>query len=295
MRILLLAALLFPSAAMAQTAPPAPAPPAKQDAPIVVTGTRTTDEEIADFVDAFTVAPPMGQLARFELEVCPIASGMAEEQKTAIANRLRAVAKAAGVRVGKPECRPNILVIVTRDKHALIELLKRRRPAFFGDLTRSEIRALTDSTEPAVAWHIKGPLLNADGQEMDYDADGGFYVNQTTNPGSRISFASRPQFAAAIVMIESRALEGLTTIQLADYAAMRTLIRTDPTRLGKSAAPTILKILAAPPGTPVPLTLTEWDLGVLRGFYASDPNLTAAAQRSAVRKGVKKAVGAPGN
>jgi hypothetical protein len=281
-----LLALLSPTAALAQEAQPP-----KQDAPIVVTGTRTTDAEVADFVDAFTVAPPLGQLARFEFAVCPLATGFAPEQKLAVADRLRAVAKAAGVPVAKPGCKPNILVIVTPDKKALIELLQRRYPDFLGDLTRSETRALAESADPAVAWHIKGAPVDRDGKEMAYDADGGFYVNRTMRPGGRIAFATHPRFASAIVVIESGSLEGLTTTQIADYAAMRTLIQTDPARLGKSSAPTILKVLRAPMGSEVPLTLTEWDLGVLRGFYAADPNLTAAAQRSAMRKGLKKDVG----
>lgn len=281
-----LLALTLAVPAAAQTAPPP-----KQDDAIVVTGTRTTDAEIADFVDAFTVAPPLGQLARFEFAVCPIATGMAAPQKAVIANRLLAVAGAAGVPVGKPGCKPNILVIVTPDRKALIEGLRRLRPQYFDELSRAEMRALTDTTEPAVAWHMRGAPVDADGREMSYDSGAGFYVNRTTRPGGRIAFASRPQFAAAIVVIESGALEGLTTIQIADYAAMRTLIRTDPTRLDKSAAPTILRVLGAPMGSEVPLTLTEWDLGVLRGFYAANPNLTAAAQRSAIRKGLKKDVG----
>lgn len=287
MRKLALAALLLlPATAAAQEAPP------RQDDPLVVTGTRTTDDEIADFVDAFTVAPPRGQLARFEFEVCPVASGFVPPQKLAVAARIRAVAKAAGVPVATPDCRPNVLVIVTRDRKALIAQLRRGQPAFFQGLTRAELRALAESDEPAVAWHISGAPVGADGRQLDYDADGGFYVNRTTLPGGRIAFASRPQFAAAIVMIQSDAVAGLTTTQLADYAAMRTLIRTDPARLGKSAAPTILKVLAAPMGAPVPLTLTRWDLAVLQGFYAADPNVTAASQGSAIRKRVRKDLGA---
>lgn len=290
MRIPLLAALLLPSAAMAQTVPPPQAAPGAKQSEIVVTAKRTTDDEIADFVDAFTPGPPRGQLARFEFAVCPMASGVDAAQKAALADRIRAVARAARVPVGKAGCKPNILVIVTPDKKALILALQHKDLDYFGDLRPREVRALADSPDPAVAWHIRGPLLGADGRALDVDPGGGFYVNRTTNQGSRIAFATRPQFAAAIVVIDSHALEGLSVNQVADYAAMRTLIQTDPSRLGTSSAPTILKVLGAPMGSPVPVTLTEWDLGVLSSFYAADPNLTAASQRSLMRKGLKKEV-----
>lgn len=289
MRILLLAALLFPATAFAQTEPPPP--PAKQDAPIVVTGTRTTDDEIADFVDAFTPGSPRGQLARFEFAICPLVSGVDAAQKLPIANRIRAVAKAAGVPVGGPKCKPDILVIVTPDKKALILGLWHKSLDYFGDLRPKDVRALADSAEPAVAWHIPGAMVGADGRPLDTDPDGGFAVNRTIVQGGHITMATHPQFSVAIVVIDARAIEGLTLNQVADYAAMRTLIQTDPSKLGKSAAPTILKALDAPMGSPVPVTLTEWDLGVLRGFYAADPNTTTASQRASMRTGVKKRVG----
>jgi hypothetical protein len=285
---LLAAALAIPFAAAAQEAPP------KEDAQIVVTGTRNTGSEIADFVDAFIVVPPGGQqLSRFEWAVCPMASGVAPAQKQAVAARIRAVAKAANIRVGGKKCAPNVLVLVTADRKALIAAMLRLHPDYFDGLTRAEMRYLRESPDPAVAWHLSGAPLTADGAELQYDSRADFFVNRTTLSSSRIGFATRPQFAAAIVVVESRALVGLTTTQLADYAAMRTLIRTDPSRLEKSAAPTILKVLDAPMDSAVPVTLTQWDLGVLRGFYASNPTLSAYAQRSDMRKRLKREVEKP--
>ena len=74
-------------------------------------------------------------------------------------------------------------------------------------------------------------------------------------------------------------LSGLTVIQLADYAAMRAFAQVDPSRLEKSAAPTILTILDAPMGSAVPITLTEWDLAYLKALYSSTENRLAGQQR----------------
>ncbi|MES2054560.1 MAG: hypothetical protein V4564_01355, partial [Pseudomonadota bacterium] len=276
------AALLASGTAVAQEVPQ------KDDKEIVVTGVRDPEREIKDFVQAFTPGSTLGQLSRFEWAVCPMATGVGPAQKLAVADRLRNVAKAAGVRIAGDGCAPNVLVIVTPDKRGLLEALFLKHPEYFVDLSKAERRALVESAEPAVAWHLKGPPRSADGKDLQYDSGPGYYVNRTTRPPSRLSFASRPQFAAAIVVVENRALDGLTTIQLADYAAMRTLIRVDSTKLAGSTAPTILKVLEAPMGSEIPLGLTKWDLGVLRGFYASNPNVTAASQRSEMRKRLKK-------
>ncbi|MGH6613054.1 hypothetical protein [Sphingomonas sp.] len=262
--------------------------PKKDDKEIVVTGVRDPEREINDFVQAFTPGSTLSQLSRFEWAVCPMTTGVSPAQKLVVVDRFRKVAKAAGVRIAGDGCAPNVLVIVTPDKRGLLEALFLKHPDYFTDLSKAERRALVESTEPGIAWHLKGPPQSADGMELQYDSGTGYYVNHTTRSLSRLSFASRPQFAAAIVMVENRALDGLTVNQLADYAAMRTLIRVDPTKLKNSAAPTILKILEAPMGSEIPLGLTKWDLGVLRGFYASDPNVTAASQRSEMRRRLKK-------
>lgn len=265
--------------AMAQEAPPAE----DDNGQIVVTGTRDSEREVADFVNVLTPPPIGGQLSRFNWAVCPVAAGMAPSQKPTVARRIRSVAKAAGIPVAGEKCTPNLVVIVTPDKNAFIADLARRHPGYFDSLTRLEKSRLSAPGTLAAAWHLKGPPLTADGTEIVNDSDGGVPVNRTTRAGSRIGFAARPQFAAAIVVIESGALNGLTTTQLADYAAMRTLVSTDPARLGKSTAPTILRVLEAPMGSEVPLSLTAWDLGMLRAFYASNPRNSARTQGSDIR------------
>jgi len=95
----------------------------------------------------------------------------------------------------------------------------------------------------------------------------------------------------AALVIERRALDGLTTTQLADYAAMRLFARTAPERLAGSTAPTILTIIEAPMGSAVPITLTDWDLAFLRGLYASHNNLYAAEHRSRISRRIANELG----
>lgn len=258
-------------------------PPPADDSEILVSGIRDVEREIGEFVGALTEAPVRGQLSRFETRsVCPLAVGVSGAQKEAVQSRMRRVAEAAGIRVGGAGCIANVVVIVTGDKRAFIEALARRYPHYFGEMPDREIRGLARAPGRAAAWQVPGPPLDADGAEMSDTSD--VYLNRTVRPPSRITAGARPHFAAAVVVVERGALAGLTTTQLADYAAMRAFARTDPSRLADSAAPTILKILDAPMGSEVPITMTQWDLGFLRALYAAPDNLYAPNQRSAIRR-----------
>jgi hypothetical protein len=252
---------------------------------IVVTGDRNVDRQARDFVAAMTGRATGTQLARFEWAVCPAAVAFSATQKAAVEHRLRSVAGAAGIPVGKPDCAPNAILILTDDKGAFVDALGRLHPEYFGDLSSAAIRRLARASGPTAAWQLQGKV-NARGVAIVPDGITGVAVNRTTDPGSRITAAARPVFEASALVVERRALDGLTTTQLADYAAMRLFARTDPDRLADVSAPTIVKILEAPMGSPVPLTLTKWDLGFLRGLYAGQNNLYSGAQRSEIRRGI---------
>lgn len=263
-------------------------PPAENDSTITVTA--TADKEIADFVGALTAVPGRAQLSRFESAVCPAALGIPEAQKIAVVKRMRAVATAVGIRTGKPNCRANVLLMVTNDRKALLDKLARLQPGAVADLSRAEWRALRTSPEPAVAWHIKGPPVDADGAEL-LERNNGVTINRTAGSASRIVELVRPQFDGAVVIVNQAELKGLTTTQLADYAAMRAYLDSDPAKLKGSTVSSILRILDADDNSEVPVTLTEWDFQALRGYYSVNRSLSAAAQRSGVAQQVKDKAG----
>ncbi len=274
------------AAAHSAVAQPAASP--DDQSPIVVTGQRNTEQDMKDFVEALTPGSAGGQLSRFERAVCPVAIGLPQRDREAVAGRMRRVANEAGIAVGGAKCVPNVVVMVTQDKTVLMQLLRRRYGHYFGDLPNSKIRELVRQPGPAVAWQLQGPQVNARGVELPFDQASGVAINRTTDPGSRITAAARPQFAGSVVVVERAALAGLTVTQLADYAAMRAFAHTEPSRLGSSGTPTILRVLEAPMGSEVPPSLTAWDLAFLRGFYAAPRNVRTGAQRSAIRRSITK-------
>ncbi len=258
------------------------------DSEIVVEGVRERQQQIRRFVDALTEAPVRGQIGRFDWAVCPAAAGLPEAQNQAVVERLRQVAEAAGIPLARTGCRANAIVIVTPDKPATLRWLRREHPAYFRNGLGERIR-IADQDAPATAWQVEGRLTQ-DGEAVGVhngagdSSTGNYYVVESTRASSRITAASRPHFMASLVVIQLDALRGLTTTQLADYAAMRVFARTQPSRLERSSAPTILNVIDAPMNSEVPLTLTQWDLGFLRALYGSAENHYATQQRHEMRR-----------
>lgn len=263
---------------------------AQDDAPIVVIGQRDIEQQIESFVGALTPASPRGQIARFETAVCPGAFGMADAQRSAVQDRVRAVAKGVGLDVAAAGCKPNLVVIVTADKAAFLKALDKDHGYMFGDRTPTEIRKILAQPGPSAAWQIQ-TMVNADGRAIMNDGD--MPINRTTRNPSRITAAARPAFMAAVVVIESKALDGLTTTQLADYAAMRALARIEPARIDATAPATILRVLDAADDSEVPVTLTQWDFSFLKGLYSSPNNLYAPSQRSAIARTMEQDTSQP--
>ena len=226
-------------------------------------------------------------MARFDrTTVCPGAVGLSAARNAEIAARMRVVAKAAGIAVSdKADCKPNALVIFAADKEAMVAALEKAHPVYFRDAYGMPIRT-PKQVGPATAWHLEG-RLDRSGTPVAYNADTSQYELNSPLPPSRTSSTMRPIFIAAVVVIQLDSVVGLSPTQIADYAAMRTLAQTDPEKVKGVSAPTILTILDAPDDAEVPVTLTKWDLGYLRGLYAAAPMRSAATQRGEIKRGIE--------
>jgi hypothetical protein len=257
-----------------------------EQAPIVVQGHRDPASEIRELVDSLPPAPANGHISRFEHTACPAALGVPPAQRALLVARMRAVGAAAGVPMGPPNCRPNVLVLVTSDKRQLIEQLERRYPFYLGELSGRQVTRLAQSPEPTALWHLSG-TVDADGRQR-FATGGNVLVQRTTRASSRIADLAHMEFIGSVLVVEMRALEGLTTTQVADYAAMRTFTGADPARLPDRNLSTILTLLDAPMGSAVPLTLTSWDLAFLQSLYASNASIYAAGQRGEIQDGMRR-------
>ena len=260
------------------------APAGAESEEIIVKGVKARNREIERFVGALTEAPIGGQLSRFDWAVCPAAVGLSPAQNALIVDRIRRVAEAAGAPLGKADCRPNALLIVAPDKDELIGMMRQKYPTYFRDPIGQQIKLPKDAG-PATAWHVEARLTEDDlPANVTRDSMGGKYYSSTTTTSSRLRPATRPHFAGGVLVVERDSLLGLSTVQVADYAAMRLLARTDPQRLERTAAPSILSVIDAPMGSAVPLTMTDWDFGFLKALYGSREHRFANQQRGEMQR-----------
>ena len=262
----------------AQDIPEPQASASQPSSEIVVEGVRQQRQRVRNFIKALSDVPSFGQIGKFHAPVCPAVMGLPEAQNRMVAERMKRVAEAAGIRTGDARCAPNVFLIASADKGAAIGALYKSYPAYFSGLAGKDVRELAASKEASVAWQVRG-LLSADGTELKKAQMGGPYINEGTNSGSRIRAGTMPQFVASMVMVERSALAGLSVTQVGDFAAMRAFADTHPHRAAASGAPTILTILDKASDQMVPLTLTHWDLGYLKSLYATSNAYYASYQR----------------
>lgn len=278
--------LVFCVAFVVATASAAQHAPESDGDTITVTGQRSGKQEIRDFVRQLTPVQYGTQMSRFEHSVCPTVIGLPEAQANAVAARIRLVAHSVGIAVADGKCAPNIIVVATSDKKEVLREFAEHRSDYF-DSGHQE-REVESQAGPAAAWGVGGPPMSARGVDLYIDPQVGFFMNRTTEGSSRITEPVRPQFDAAVVVVEKKALVGMTTTQLADYAAIRALTGADPANLGNSTVPTILRVLDVPVGGEAPVTMTNWDLAFLRGYYDANPVLRTGARRSAITDSIDK-------
>jgi len=283
-RTLLLApaALVSASLALAQQAPPG--------APIVVEGTRNSDTQIRSFIKDLTPSYTRETLGRFVSNVCPRAFGLANGQNEVVEARIRRVAAAAGLHVAKTGCIVNLALFIVPDKAAFLKELQRWPFMYPEDWGNSRIHALQRDPSPVAAWQTSQivwqdgiPLSARDTAAPDPHA--GFFPHAI---GTRLKPSAHPSFNKAVLVIQANAVSGLTPVQVADYAAMRTLVRIDSKQIPTSGQQTILTALDAPMGTPVPETLTAWDLSFLKAFYASRKDNYVETQRGEMTRLMKR-------
>jgi hypothetical protein len=271
---------------------------------IVVQGTRDRDEQIQRFIKVLTPSYTHETLARFDGSVCPAVFGIAREQAAQVEERMRRVAAAVGIPVGKSGCIKNIALLVTSDKRALLKQLEEWPNMFPDDWSGATIRQFARDPSPAAAWQTRQMVWHdgtiSTGKEISGMDMGSPLARppigaQPTHPlvaahgvATRLQPSAHPAFVTAVVVVQANALVGLTATQLADYVAMRALVRTDPKRLQPSSQQSILSIIDAPMGTPVPLTLTAWDLSFLKAFYASRKDNYAETQRAEMKQTMRR-------
>jgi hypothetical protein len=265
----LVAALTCSSPLAAQEAASTPS----EEVEIVVEGQRVRDDAIERYVEGLNAARRSLPLARYApRDYCPAVLGLSAARNKQIAARMRTVAAAAGVKPADEGCVPSAIAIFTNDKEAFLEKFRERHPRYFQQLP-ARGRRLAQSDGPAVAWRI-------------------VETSATNSPtgGNLILSAYTPAVAMSVVVLERKALLGLTVTQIADYVLMQTLTDHGSEPLAVPMDFTILGALHAPVGSAVPSSLTAWDLAYLKGRYSGHPGRYSTMQAATIRGMMRRAL-----
>ncbi|WP_133366091.1 hypothetical protein [Qipengyuania sediminis] len=278
------------------------APTLAQDRPPPITGTEILvvgergkqeqqAEQIKDFVRALSSERWDIPMTRFEA-ICPGVIGLPPARNLEIARRIRAVATAAGITVGEEACRPNLRVVVIPDKEEMLDLLKRKHPALFRDYDRKPVN-LVKEDGPVIAWHVR-QKLDRQGNTLE-PGPNGITTISIDGASPRVLAVYRPVAMGAMILMEQKGLVGLTTTQIADYAAMRALTTIHPQRLSRSNAPTILHVMTSKIGDDTPPSLTQWDFAFLKTAYSVPPYSYSSSQRARIRRAIEQEVASAGS
>lgn len=283
----MISALFAATLATVQAAAVAPpTPEAEQE--IVVSGQADRQKQARKFVKALTSIEGTDPLARFDYKpTCPAAVGLTDALDAAITARLRLIAKTAGVELAQPGCAPNVLVLFAPSKQEMVNQLRRKHPEWFQ--APDGMVSVANEPGPALAWHLEG-RVDRSGVPVPFDPTNGYYVLDTPVAASRTNASMRPVLLGSVVVIEQDGVIGFTTTQVADYAAMRAFARTEPGRLKKAAAATILTALETPMGGAAPESLTRWDLGYLRGLYSVEATHHAQRQKIDIARSIERSL-----
>ncbi|HSF13393.1 MAG TPA: hypothetical protein VLA50_10530 [Erythrobacter sp.] len=183
--------------------------PAKAISEIVV-----EQERIADLKAAVALARTIAgraasrePLPRFNVPLCLSLAIDDTERGRLIGRRIISNARSAGLKIAKPGCRPNALVLIRPDVKQWIIDYRRSGRRFIGGLKRHQVDRVLRARDPVYVFN-------------DVEVISG-------NPRGRLDRTTVKNIRAAAVMVDHGASADFTPIQLADYITMRLL---GPTR-----------------------------------------------------------------
>lgn len=213
-------------------------------------------------------------LARFEQPLCLMVAATDMTLGKEIAERIIDNAKMAKIRVGSPNCKPNALLNVTEDAHGQLLAIRKSRRRLFAGLRSSELDKALAVRDPVYVLQASMEVA-ANGQPFvtDPGAPANATMNGTTNvvwSAGRLKRETREDMLAALVVIDAKAVAGLSPVQIADYASLRLLAPTGEVDAKEAGAPrTIMTLFVAPDSAPP--GMTRFDRAYLKALYGMMP------------------------
>ncbi len=285
----------------------ATAPPADEPA-ITVTADALKIEEVrataTRHARAVLPTPSYGQYSRWNMPVCPKVSGLDDRLATRVATTMRREADLAGAKVGKPDCKANIVIVFTRDAAALATSILAKRADVAARIEAADRDALRKAPLP-VRWWSAVRLEDENGRVasslpstalMAASGGGGSGFQPPTGPDALFSDSTSSSLvnthiqvsaAATTVLVDVDQAAGYTLDAVAAHVAMAVLAQA---RLRSDVDPELSILgLFKRPAAGARTELSVWDRAFLRGLYNTPTNRPARRQQGAILSEVVKA------
>lgn len=239
---------------------------------IVVEGeTPQSEQALTDLARDIAGNPrPRRPLARFEQPLCLMVAspdtGFAQE----VARRIIDNAKAAKVAVRGNGCKPNAMLAFSDDAHGQLRAIQKSGRRLFAGLSAREIDAAMGARDPVYVFQASRQTA-ATGEVIISNPEAGGPnglpgpVNAIWSAG-RLKREIREDMLAVLMVVDNAAINGLSPIQIADYASLRLLAPTGEVDVAEAGSPrTIMTLFIAP--TRAPGTMTRFDRAYLSSLY----------------------------
>jgi len=272
----------------------APRPPTPQE---------LAGKAVPDFLRTHA-APAMitGQLARWNVGICPLTSGLTLAFNDFVSARLLAIAASVGAptefRGGcRHDGKHDVFIIFSSDPSKTLEDVVRQDPRVLGAHYPTQTQALERVGHPIQGWYATAtrgahgditvdevePLLPTDGTGNQLQAG----KHPAGLPGSRLGSSVHSDIYNALIVVDTKKIVGRSIGSIADYLAVLTLtMASAPERCG--TLPSILDMMLPECGDSKELSgVTAGDLAFLRALYKADLEVTLPLERSGMESSMK--------
>ncbi len=296
-----LAVLAAATPALAQTVSPAPAPKGNDE--IIVQGQRKAISDVLR--ERFSQSK--SQLARFEDKVCPTVIGMPRDWTAKLNQMIRDNIIAVGGKVDKPGCNFNATVIFSDQPSEFIKAFAKKEPDYFA-MSPRELDQFAAVPRPVASWHVTD-IRDRDGQELGssnkmsdrkrklFNTYAGMSVAidarvDRQSAATRLYTNSREDMLVAFVVIDRQKTPGKTLRQLADLSTMHLLLDIKQDSGAKDPTSILSLLEPRPTGASPPMSMSNFDRGIIKGFYTlKENNRTAAQQYSQIAAAIERGTG----
>ncbi len=246
----------------------------------------------------------LNAIARWQAPICPDFKGLAPQYVTVMETRFRTIAGEAGARSGDKGCKPNLVVVVTRQPQAYLDEIHA------GNVDVLGYHGVTTITHPVQAWYvtgmkdIRGKVFIDKDSSLALDCPSGDCYggpvrisNANTAPvddvgGWRAATKSRAICLYATVIVDAAATARYQVGEMADYVAMLALSRTED--YGDcQLMPSITNLMTPNCDDKLkPDRITPTDIAYLRGIYKMDPGAKLLIQQDEIAAEMAASLGA---